>query len=72
MQRPITLTIWNRTTSGSVRTTLVKKWAAGPAFSRDGDATPAKETFDIDAMAAKGADYERLDQMLIDVLLGAQ
>jgi xylose isomerase len=51
---------------------LVKKWAATPAFSREGHARLSKEKFDIDAMASKGSEYERLDQLLIDVLLGAR
>ena len=31
-----------------------------------------KESFDIDTMAEKGSGYEKLDQLLIDLLLGAR
>ncbi len=51
---------------------LVKNWTSSPSFSKEGHAKLAREKFDIDAMAEKGGDYERLDQMLIDLLLGAR
>ena len=51
---------------------MLRKQQPSPKFSRDGHAKLAKERFDLEAMAAKGADYERLDQLVIDLLLGAR
>ncbi len=41
-------------------------------YSREGHAKLQKETFDIEKMAAKGWKYEKLDQLVIDLLLGVR
>jgi xylose isomerase len=51
---------------------LLRKQGPSPAYSREGHEKLRKEMFDIDALAQKGADYERLDQLLIELLLGVR
>ncbi len=50
--------------------------AEGPlppgAYSRDAAAALKNATFDVDAIAARGLGYERLDQLTMEVLLGAR
>ncbi len=50
--------------------------AEGPlppgAYSRDAAAALKNATFDVDAIAARGLGYERLDQLTTEVLLGAR
>ncbi|HYF00965.1 MAG TPA: xylose isomerase [Planctomycetota bacterium] len=41
-----------------------------PKFSKDAHKALMAEKFDIDKMAEKGSDYERLDQLVIDLILG--
>lgn len=41
-------------------------------FSKDGAAKLKSATFDVDAIAKKGLGYERLDQLVIDLLLGVR
>ena len=41
-------------------------------FSKDGAQKLKAATFDIDAIAKKGLGYERLDQLVIDLLLGVR
>jgi xylose isomerase len=41
-------------------------------FSKDGAAKLKAATFDVDAIAKKGLGYERLDQLVIDLLLGVR
>ena len=43
-----------------------------PAYSRSAADGLKKRTFDREAIASKGLGYERLDQLLIDVLLGVR
>ena len=43
-----------------------------PAYSRAAADTLKKRTFDRASIAAKGLAYERLDQLLIDLLLGVR
>jgi xylose isomerase len=43
---------------------------ATPKFSKGGHAKLMAERFDIEAMGQKGYQYEKLDQMLIELLLG--
>jgi xylose isomerase len=45
---------------------------AAPRYSRDAADALKKRTFDRAAIAAKGLAYERLDQLLIDLLLGVR
>jgi xylose isomerase len=53
---------------------LVRKDLAEPSpkYSRDGHSRLQKEKFDIEAMAAKGWRYEKLDQLVMDLLLGVR
>ena len=41
-------------------------------FTKDGAAKLKAATFDVDAIAKKGLGYERLDQLVIDLLLGVR
>ncbi|MEW6126044.1 MAG: xylose isomerase [Acidobacteriota bacterium] len=41
-------------------------------FSKDGSARLLAQTFDRTALSAKGLQYERLDQLTIDILLGVR
>ena len=41
-------------------------------YSREGAARLAEERFDPDQLAARGLQYERLDQLVIELLLGAR
>ena len=45
---------------------------AAPAYSRAAADTLKKRSFDRTAIASKGLAYERLDQLLIDLLLGVR
>ena len=49
---------------------LIRQQEPGPRYSSDGHAALAAEEFAIDQMAERGARYEELDQLLIDLLLG--
>jgi xylose isomerase len=53
---------------------LVRKDLAipSPKFSKDGHAKLSKERFDIEKMAQVGFNYEKLDQFVIDLLLGTR
>ncbi len=41
-------------------------------YTKDGAAKLKAATFDVDALATKGLGYERLDQLVIDLLLGVR
>jgi xylose isomerase len=41
-----------------------------PRFSHDGHKKLASERFDVDKMAEKGSGYEKLDQLVFDLLMG--
>ncbi len=41
-------------------------------YSKDASARLKEVTFDVDALARKGLGYEKLDQMVVDLLLGAR
>jgi len=41
-------------------------------YSKDASARLTEATFDVDALARKGLGYERLDQLVVDLLLGAR
>jgi xylose isomerase len=41
-------------------------------YSKDASARLKEATFDVDGIARKGLGYERLDQMVVDLLLGAR
>ncbi len=41
-------------------------------FSKDGHKKLMGERFDIEKMAEKGSGYEKLDQMLFDLLMGVR
>jgi xylose isomerase len=43
-----------------------------PAYSRGAADALKKRTFDRPAIAAKGLAYERLDQLLVELLLGVR
>jgi len=51
---------------------LVRKDLAEPSpkFSKEGHAKILKEAFNIDKMAEKGYQYEKLDQLVFDLLMG--
>jgi xylose isomerase len=51
---------------------LVRKDLAEPSpkFSKEGHAKILKESFNIDKMAEKGYQYEKLDQLVFDLLMG--
>ena len=53
---------------------LVRKDLAEPSpkFSKEGHAKLVKEKFDIEKMAQKGFNYEKLDQLVMDLLLGVR
>ena len=53
---------------------LVRKDLARPSpqYSRDGHAKLNQEVFAIDKMAEKGYGYEKLDQLVFDLLMGAR
>ena len=51
---------------------LIQKQEPTPAYSSKGAEQLKGAAFDIDAMAKKGADYERLDQLVTELLLGAR
>lgn len=42
------------------------------AYSREKATRLETDTFDVDALARKGLQYERLDQLVVDLLLGAR
>jgi xylose isomerase len=42
------------------------------AYSREKGAKLKADTFEVDALARKGLQYERLDQLVVDLLLGAR
>ena len=42
------------------------------AYRKENAASLLQQTFDRAALAAKGLQYERLDQLTIDILLGAR
>jgi xylose isomerase len=42
------------------------------AFSREKAKKLKEESFEVDALARKGLAYERLDQLVVDLLLGAR
>lgn len=41
-------------------------------YSKDGAAKLKAQTFDVDALARRGLQYERLDQLTVELLLGAR
>ena len=43
-----------------------------PKFSKDAHAKLMKEAFDIDRMGEKGYQYEKLDQLVVDLLMGVR
>jgi xylose isomerase len=45
---------------------------AGDGYSADHAAKLGEQAFDVDALAGRGRRYEELDQLLIDLLLGAR
>jgi xylose isomerase len=45
---------------------------ASPKYSKEGHARIAKEKFDIEKMAEKGWKYEKLDQLVFDLLMGVR
>jgi xylose isomerase len=49
---------------------LVKNGTPTPKYSKKAAEELKKTTFDIDKIASKGADYERLDQLVTELLLG--
>jgi xylose isomerase len=51
---------------------LLRASEPSPAYSADEARRLAEATFDLDAMAARGAAYERLDQLLTELLLGVR
>lgn len=51
---------------------LIRKQEPTPKYSKEAHAKIQKEKFDIDKMAQKGYAYERLDQMVIELLLGVR
>jgi xylose isomerase len=42
------------------------------AYSREKATKLKSETFEVDALARRGLAYERLDQLVVDLLLGAR
>ena len=51
---------------------LVRAMEPTPQYRPEVGKQIASERFDLDALAARGADYERLDQLVMDLLLGAR
>jgi len=51
---------------------LVRKMSPTPTYSRETADRIAKTKFDIDSLAKKGAENERLDQLVMDLLLGVR
>ncbi len=51
---------------------LLKEQKPTPPYSRKTASAIAATRYDIDRLAAKGADYERLDQLVTDLLAGAR
>jgi xylose isomerase len=51
---------------------LLRKQEPSPRYSRESHAKLVSEKFDLDALAGKGADYERLDQLVVDLLYGVR
>jgi len=51
---------------------LIRKYEPSPTYSSADAEALRMTTFDLDAMAAKGARYEKLDQLVTELLLGAR
>jgi len=51
---------------------LIRRFEPTPVYSREERDRLVRERFDLEALAARGADYERLDQLVTDLLLGTR